>query len=546
MVEKIDLADLQGNILRAYGRQGFPKARYMFLHIAEAPAGRALIEVLRPKITTAAPWQSKANYPGEVIVDRPKVAINIGFTFYGLLSLGIPITTLRGLPPEFIDGMGARADILGDKGPNGTQKWDPIWANNAIGSNHVHVLLTLNAQMNPDGTPVEELETVTQWIMDECSKLDNKVRVIGGHGSDGSALWQDASALLVEGPDGVMQPTAKEHFGFTDGFGDPVFEGQYGTKELEDLRAIGSGALNPDGTWRPLATGEFLLGYSDESQEIPTASLPFVFSRNGTFMAYRKLHQNVASFFDYIKKMAERYASMMNVPQLEAEETLMAKIAGRWSDGVPLMAASTYKEWRAFQKNAQAKTELEKVGSHKKQERSVARELLDFRYNSDPEGVKCPLGSHLRRVNPRDMLDPTAKPDDPKSGGGSVLNNRRRILRRGLPYGSDKLNKNLPDNEDNGIIFLAVCASLFRQFEFIQQQWVQYGLDFDSGNDTCPMIGNHHKGEKFVIPADPKGDEMPFICTDLPQFVETRGGDYFFIPSMTALRMIGMGIVDPT
>jgi deferrochelatase/peroxidase EfeB len=545
MAQKLDLADLQGNILRAYGRQGFPKARYLFLHIADETAGRAFVETLRPRITTAVRWQSKANYPGEVIVDRPKVAINIGFTFYGLLALGLPTTTLRGLPPEFIDGMGARADILGDLGPDGDHKWDPIWENNKIGDGHVHALITLNAQMNPDGTPVEDLEAVTRWLQDECAKLGNKVRIVAGHGLDGKGLWQDASALLEPDSTGALQPTAKEHFGFTDGFGDPVFDGQY-SGEMEDLRAIGGGAINPDQTWRPLATGEFLLGYPDEAQEIPGESLPFDFSRNGTFMAYRKLHQNVKSFADYIRDSAAVYAKAMNVPQDEAEQTLMAKIAGRWADGVPLMAAPTFADWKAFQAKEQAQEKLEKVGHHKRQENSLERQLVDFKYASDPDGVKCPLSSHLRRVNPRDMLDPTFRPGQPGTWSGSVLNNRRRILRRGLPYGPMKLEQGQNDNGEHGIVFLAVCSSLFRQFEFVQQQWIQYGLDFNSGNDTCPLIGNHGKGAKFVIPSSVESGEPPFIAANIPQLVEVRGGDYFFIPSMTALRMIGMGIVDPT
>jgi len=95
-------------------------------------------------------------------------------------------------------------------------------------------------------------------------------------------------------------------------------------------------------------------------------------------------------------------------------------------------------------------------------------------------------------------------------------------------------------------VFQALCSSLFRQFEFVQQQWVQYGLDFNVGSDTCPIVGNHDAQAKYVIPVDPSGPGAPFVCQPMPQFVEPRGGDYFFIPSLTALRMIGMGIVDPT
>jgi deferrochelatase/peroxidase EfeB len=142
----------------------------------------------------------------------------------------------------------------------------------------------------------------------------------------------------------------------------------------------------------------------------------------------------------------------------------------------------------------------------------------------------------MRRVNTRDSLDPSAS-------GSSKLNNRRRLLRRGLPYGEQVAD----DNSEHGVIVMALCASITRQFEFVQQQWLQYGLDSSTGNDDCPLLGARLSGDKkFVVPVAPESGEAPFICADLPKFVEARGGEYFFVPSMTALRMIGMGTVDPT
>jgi deferrochelatase/peroxidase EfeB len=176
----------------------------------------------------------------------------------------------------------------------------------------------------------------------------------------------------------------------------------------------------------------------------------------------------------------------------------------------------------------------------------------DYRYIDDPDGVKCPMGAHVRRVNPRDMLDP----DHPKGEATTALTNRRRILRRGLPYGEGALAA--PARKDNkaehGVFIMALCTSLFRQFEFIQQQWIQYGLDLDSGNDSCPIVGrrdpHNPQANKFVVQVDPATDtaagKAPYIAAKLPQFVETRGGEYFFIPSITALRMMAMGSVDPT
>jgi deferrochelatase/peroxidase EfeB len=321
-----------------------------------------------------------------------------------------------------------------------------------------------------------------------------------------------------------------------DAIGDPVFEGQV-PAEIQAQAVIGQGKLLPDQSWASLATGEFLLGHPDESQEIPAAGLPLDFSRNGTFFAYRKLHQNIAAFQGWIARTALQYGAIMGVSAEDAAETLKAKMAGRWPDGVPLMAAGTHAEWLAFRARRAAAEAAEDQATLA----AMNRAMVDFTFRADGQGAKCPLNSHLRRSNTRDMLDPYLSSDDPKKLNGSVLNNRRRILRRGLPYGGGD-----DDAGEHGIVMLAGCASLFRQFEFVQQQWMQYGLDFNSGNDTCPIIGNHDAESKFVIAAEPGSDKPPFICSGMPQFVETRGGEYFFVPSMTALRMIADGLVDPT
>lgn len=560
MTTVLDLADIQGGILRAYGRQGFPKARYFFLTIRNPVKGRRFVEALRPRITTASRWKNPdrgepllrtrnprvkdvvraegiADYPGEVTLLKPKVAINIAFTFYGLLALEVPTRTLRAMPDEFIDGMQQRAAILGDDPFAG--RLDSVWRNSQ-GENRVHILMSMNAEMNPDGTPIAELEEETQRLELLCTESEGGVVLLPGNGPE-EALYQDMSAVLRE-DNGRFWPTNKEHFGLSDGFGDPVFEGQM-SPEAERLRAIGGGKLSPDGTWAPLATGEFLLGYPDEAQEIPGTAMPIEFSRNGTFMAYRKLHENVASFDDYIRDQGERYARLNDVGQEEAEQTVRAKLVGRWEDGVPLMAAPTLADWKTFNAELGAARQAE----NKPKLGQIALKFTAFTYRSDPAGAACPVTSHMRRANPRDMLDPLAGSADPKRGDGSALVNRRRILRRGLPYGC--YDPKAPgDGGEHGIIFLAICTSLFRQFEFVQQQWMQYGLDFNVGSDTCPIIGNHPPEEdyKLVIVTDPKGGQRPFICDRLPQLVEPRGGDYFFVPSMTALRLIGMGIIDPT
>jgi len=101
------------------------------------------------------------------------------------------------------------------------------------------------------------------------------------------------------------------------------------------------------------------------------------------------------------------------------------------------------------------------------------------------------------------------------------------------------------DEQDRGVIFMALNASISRQFEFVQQQWIEYGNDAHQGNDKDVLMGNHGGRGKFVIQGDRSATNPPFVCSGLPNFVELRGGAYFFLPSITALAMMAMGLVDP-
>lgn len=521
MSTTLELAAIQGNILTGYGRLGFPKARYLLFHVGEAAAGRDFVEALRPRITTALRWPStREDVPvGDNPVTRPLVATNIAFTFRGLRALDVPTRTLRGMPDDFIDGMLNRAAVLGDDVLDNTpDNWDPLWKPDRPS---VHILVTLNAQAGQDGQPVPELAQATDAIIKLSAAKPGGVTLLEGHRGP-SPQWQELSALMQGN-----QPTPFEHFGFMDAIGDPIFSGQYPNGEEKD-RAVGQGAVDGKGNWRPLATGEFLLGWPDEAQEIAGAAMPLDFSRNGSFFSYRKLHQHVEAFRTWVDDTAKLLAASWGIATLDdARETLMAKMAGRWRDGVPLVVAPDIASWHEF--NTRFTDPIKR-----------ARALVEFRYQDDPQGIRCPVTAHMRRSNTRDMLDPRASAV-PAERMGSVLNNRRRVLRRGLPYGA----ADAADGE-HGIVMLCHCASLSRQFEFVQQQWLNYGLDFNAGNDTCPLVGNHGPGARFVIAADPASGRAPFVAGGLPQFVSTRGGDYFFAPSMTALRMIGTGVVDPT
>lgn len=535
----LELADIQGNILTAYGKHGFPKARYLLVNVADGETGRGLIRELLPLVTTAVRWRSeKYGHFGKTEIERPDVALNLGFTFWGLVALGVPVRLLDCFPDEYIEGMARRAIILGDAalGQRVTAEWDPAWQHEddpeaVEDGKSAHILITLNARMDPaTGKAVPRLDELTQKIHDLCANSGGKLTLMTGHQRDGSGDYQDLSALLEQDGEGY-RPTAKEHFGFTDAISDPVFDGQF-PLELQQARARGNGKLI-GGEWKALATGEFLLGYPDEAQEIPISGMFRSFGRNGTFIAYRKLQQNVVAFRRWLDETAPRFGAVFHIADpVAARDTLMAKIAGRWPDGAPLALYPDHAAWLA------STTPCPTGGVE------ARRELSDFAYFDDPIGRKCPVTSHTRRSNPRDTNGPAPSDGTKPSVSGTVLTDRRRLLRRGIPYGESPSGATAEG--EHGIIILIMCASLGRQFEFMQQQWVNYGVDANAGNDVDPLIGRRGAEPKFIIPADPALGRAPFIADALPQFVETRGGAYFFVPSMSALQMLGLGIIDPT
>ncbi|WP_240804361.1 hypothetical protein [Qingshengfaniella alkalisoli] len=246
MKRVLNLDDIQGNIPRAYGRYSFPFARYFFLYIEDGGtrAARKLVDELRARVTTAAPWSDAT---------KPQVTLNVAFTFFGLHMLGLPTRTLQGMPESFVDGMKARAFILGDRDPTKTQQadqewcanWDPIWRDNkAQKGEDVHIWVGMSAQSVADGIaePTPELDEQTQWLRDLCAASGGMVKILTTNDQDGTAEYQSANAIFRD-IDGVKIPTPREHFGFTDGIGDPVFEGQY-PPEKEKSVVIGRGQMD--------------------------------------------------------------------------------------------------------------------------------------------------------------------------------------------------------------------------------------------------------------------------------------------------------------
>jgi len=453
---QIDLRDLQGDILRAYGND-YDCTSYAFVRIDCEPAqARAWFAGLLDHVTTAEPWKE----------GKPLTTLNVAVTAPGLLKLGVSQDVVDSFSSEFVAGMAKRAARLLDIEGSDPKHWEEH-----LGTGEAHVLLTINAQ---------EVEDHRRAL----GKMRAAMDTAGGL----TIVYQQDTGLLKG---------AREHFGYADGFAQPAVEG------ASDIKAPGGGVLEKDGRWRALAPGEFVLGYPDEdTRDDPKRRLPGAPSdplgKSGTYMVWRKLHQDVALWRRVLADAAKLYHA-------GDEQLLAAKVVGRWPDGTPLVTHP-----RKPDPNFNP----------------AARGANDFRYSGDLDGRRCPVGAHIRRSNPRDAL-----------GFESSLTFRHRMIRRGMPYG-----KPLPegvmkdDGKERGLVFVSFQASISRQFEAVQMQWLNDGNIFGLAHDKDFLLGDPSGAGKMTIQGDP-----PFFLSPMEAFVKTRGGEYLYVPGMSALAALADG-----
>ncbi len=631
MATTFDRLDIQGNILLPYGRSSYPIARHFIFHSSDKTKAQGFLHLILPSITTAQFFPSKRSVQMQIPAeqmrkDNPDVLLNIAFTAPGLRAFGVPESVLRQFPDAFLDGMWNRSELLNDN----RSDWNHAWKDDEE-VNITHLMVSLRVAFNPclkevcsarhdtySKSDYHRQETfrlarsrMIQHLDRETNHLLNQTEQHGlvaltGHSTmNPNTKWLECESLchsrlqdlaiaglsdeqcevqLNQQIDlGYVSSSAKltdlryseyEHFGFFDGIGDPVFDGQY-PSSFQDEMAQGQGHLSR-GKWRPIAPGEFLLGYPNEAQETTCHPMPYSFSRNGTFMAVRKLDQNVSAFHKALEKQTplldhwlDEYQDISSPDQIaipkhlpKALKLLRAKLVGRWDDGTPLVHAPTYESWLSFRERLLTLAgEARKGGSMAKeawQEFKTKFTLFTFE-SDDDKGIKCPFASHIRRSNPRDSGDPSVRNDadrSERSQASSLLVNRRRILRRGMTYGPPPdLQQNVasgnqepPSSEkEKGTFFVGICSDLARQFEFMQQQWLNYGSDFNLGNDICPIAGalhpsldSHLSSSKVLMTSERRDGTLtpPFVVSPSSRPVVCRGGAYFFVPSLSAIRLL--------
>ncbi len=202
-MSKLNETDVQGFVLRGYN---MPFGRYVFLEVLNAAGARKFVDQLLPFVTTGQHWDE----------GKPQSTVNIAFTHKALTLLELPDASLLSFPVEFLQGMKARGAVLGDTDRNAPENWDAVWR-----EERVHVWVAINA------LTAEARESAFS-IVQQLANSTGGVRIVG---------FQEAGALKVDG-----KFCTGEHFGYTDGFGNPDYLG------FERKSQPGQGKLMKDGS----------------------------------------------------------------------------------------------------------------------------------------------------------------------------------------------------------------------------------------------------------------------------------------------------------
>jgi deferrochelatase/peroxidase EfeB len=488
----IDYGDVQGIVRFGYKRM--TEASYALVRIKDIQAARAWLR--------SAPVTSATTS-----VPPPPTALHVAFTAPGLEALGVSPAVLAAFSPEFLGGMADanRARRLGDVGVNAPSQWE--WGAAA------------------------QLPHLLVMFLAEPGRLAAFVQ------SATSCDWPDAFEpvrwLHTANLDGV------EPFGFADGISQPT---------IDWAQERDGGGTCVDFT-NLAALGEFLLGYRNEygkytdrplvDRDAESAALPAAddapekndVGRNGTYLVMRQLRQDVRGFWQFLWQQAGG--------NQEQADRLAATLVGRTMDGEPLVPVQGRR--------------IPGIGSRPEEIRQN-----QFTFDDDPQGVRCPFGAHVRRANPRNADYPGHPTGVARlvAALGLGANEFRddlmssvrfhRILRRGREYGpglsrAAALAPAPPDDPERGLHFICANANISRQFEFLQSAWMNSSKFSGLSGESDPLLGTRQALPGCPITAGftiPQDGGPPKRLSDLPQFVAVRGGAYFFLPGLSALRYL--------
>ena len=477
----LDLADIQGFILRGYR---MPMVRHFLLTVGVPAEARKLLgrlvsgnEADAPQITTAEDWHvgfepGPQDNPADVPRRKPDYCLNLGITWPGMVALEIRDR----IPTLSFKSFGAFVAGAAERAKlvGDTGESDPQHWIGGFGGGGDHVLLTLHA-MSPEA----------------MATYSDRLSVLLAESGSFREIWRGDGMALMEMRDGEAVPTFKVHFGYTDGISTTTIRG-------------GPERYPPDHQ-QPCEPWLFVLRDDAENYLMPE---PRELGLNGSFAVFKMIRTDVVGFDNFLQSNKDKIDP----------ELLAAKICGRWRNGVPLALSPE---------------------SDSPEGGIPSEQLNNFEYvnadgSGDSKGLRCPVGAHMRRINPRGQ--PVTGQGQP---GGS--NNTHRLIRRGMPYGPAYDPTQPYDGIERGLLGYFINSSIENQYEFVLGHWVNdsefAGSVRLNPKSKDPMIGTQDPAESiFVIPRGNGG--APLKITGFSSFVATRAAAYCFLPSITAIRFI--------
>lgn len=416
--------------------------------------------------------QGPADNPSEVPQFKPDYCLNLGVTWAGLMALEVKDRVPNLALRSFDAFIAGAAERARLVGDTGTSGPEN-WIG-GFGTGNDHVLVTLHA-ISP--------EAMTQY--------SGRLSALFAEDDAFQELWRGDGMALMEMQDGKPVPTTKVHFGYTDGISMTTIRG-------------GPERYKPDHQ-QPCEPWLFVLLDEAENYFVPE---PRELGLNGSFAVFKMIRTDVVGFEDFLQSKKD---------QIDPE-LLAAKMCGRWRNGVPL-ALSPETD------SPQGGVSLEN--------------LNDFEYvnadgSGDPKGLLCPVGAHIRRVNPRGQ--PITGQGDP---GGS--NSTHRLIRRGMPYGPAYDPTQPYDGIERGLLGYFINSNIENQYEFVLSQWVN-DSEFAGAvrlppKSKDPLIGTQDPAESIFVIPQAKG-APPIRIAGLSSFITTQAAAYCFLPSITAIQFI--------
>jgi Dyp-type peroxidase family len=514
---------VQGNILPGFNKR---HQRVVGFRVVDVPAAKRWFACAAPEITTATEVQRYKDLRRALRARRGTAPTGLASVW---MAIAFSAPALRRLVSDadvdlfedeaFHVGLHARASTLGDPDAGSGIRGSPdLWEFGGTETTTADVLLILAA----------DREDMLQF---HWRRVDESIAAAG----DGLELMFEQDGADLEGP-----LRGHEHFGFRDGISQPGIRGRLPWDPEAFLTPRVLAPEDPDfGAFarpgQPLVrAGQFLFGYATQDRLVPEApervrdAPPW--ARNGSFLVFRRLEQDVAAFRAFVATATSQLATHADLVGL-TEQQLAALIVGRWPSGAPLMRTPEGDDARLAD------------GLHANAFRFDGAEPVHafLPGNEDPfppapadrSGVRCPIWAHVRKVNPRDITTEQGSDTDTLA---------RRLLRRGIPFGTEF------DADDadgpRGLLFVSYQTSITDQFEFLASSWMNTKSkpqhnDAD-GHDL--LVGqNRATGEgrvlRAALPTVNQGAATthPFSTGTGPPWIFATGGGYFFAPSPSAL-----------